>query len=558
MSSTLATDPSRAPARAMLRAAGFTREALEKPLIAVVNSWTEVTPCNVHLRELGKKVKEGVIEAGGTPIEFNTIAVSDGITMGTKGMRGSLVSREVIADSTELVVSSHELDGVIAICGCDKTIPGMMMALARLDLPCAMLYGGSILPGRFQDRDVTVQDVFEAVGAYAAGQMSLDDLHELEEKACPGPGACGGQFTANTMASTLSVMGLTPMGVNDLPAVHPRKGEAAKSVGHAVMQSIQKGITACDLFTEKSLQNAAAVVAATGGSTNAVLHLLAIANEAGVDFTLQSIDDVNRETPLLADLKPGGRFTAPDLTEAGGIPALISEMLSQGLMHDHVTLTGDWLSTAVDYAKIVEGQSVLLPVTRQLKDHGGLAVLWGNLCPEGAVVKLSGHSRRLHVGFAKVYESEEDCFAAVQSGMVQSGDVLVIRNEGPIGGPGMREMLAVTAAIQGAGLGDSVALLTDGRFSGATHGLMIGHIAPEAAVGGPISKIRNGDLITVDVASRQLMVSAELEKREPATSKRERLRGVFGKYVQLVSSAARGAVTSLNTQRKGDRNVAAK
>ncbi len=521
MSSNLANDPSRAPARAMLRAAGFTREDLEKPLVAVVNSWTEVTPCNVHLRELAEHVKKGVREAGGTPIEFNTIAVSDGITMGTKGMRGSLVSREVIADSTELVVSSHELDAVIALCGCDKTIPGMMMALARLDLPCAMLYGGSIMPGRFQGRDVTVQDVFEAVGTHAAGKMTLDELTELEEKACPGPGACGGQFTANTMASTLCVMGLSPMGVNDLPAVHPDKPMAARTVGHAVLQSVRAGIKASDLFTYESLKNAAAVVAATGGSTNAVLHLLAIASEAGVDFGLQDIDLSNRQTPLLADVKPGGRFMAPDVTDVGGIPALAKELLSAGLLHDQVTLTGEYLSDVLADAVLKKDQEVVLPVSAPLKSHGGLAVLWGNLAPEGSVVKLSGHSRKHHVGKCRVFESEEDCFVAVQTGKIESGDVIVIRNEGPVGGPGMREMLAVTAAIQGAGLGNEVALLTDGRFSGATHGLMIGHIAPEAAVGGPIGLLQDGDLITIDVANRQLTVAANLDNRLPAPSKRE-------------------------------------
>lgn len=558
MTNHLSIDPSRAPARAMLKAAGFTSEDLSKPLVGVVNSWSEITPCNMHLRELGESVKEGIRAAGGTPIEFNTIVVSDGITMGTKGMRGSLISREVIADSAELAIDSHSLDAVVALCGCDKSIPGMVMALARLDLPCAVLYGGSILPGKYMGKDVTIQDVFEAVGAHAAGKMSDLELAELEDSACPGPGACGGQFTANTMAGTLSVLGLSPMGVNDIPAVHPDKRKAAYSVGQSVMVSHNNGITALELITRTSLENAAAIVAATGGSTNAVLHLLAIAAEAGVPFTLSDLDRINRQTPTLANLKPGGQYTAPDMFHAGGVPALVKEMLSSGLMKDHLTLSGEMLSEAVAYAAYSKGQKVLTPASKPLKPTGGIGVLWGNLSPEGAVVKLSGHSRRQHSGPAQVFESEEECFAFVQSGSVRSGDVLVIRNEGPVGGPGMREMLAVTAAVQGAGLGEEVALITDGRFSGATHGLMIGHVAPEAAVGGPISLIQTGDMIHIDVDTRSLSVSAALETRSPNVPRRKYLKGACLKYMHLVSSAAKGAITTYFPHSIGEKNVAAK
>ena len=434
----------------------------------------------------------------------------------------------------------------------------MVMALARLDLPSAVLYGGSILPGRHKGKDVSIQDVFEAVGAHAAGKMSLPELKALEDAACPGPGACGGQFTANTMANTLSVFGLSPMGVNDIPAADPTKKDAAYAVGQAVMKAYELGISAAQLLTRPALENAAAVVAATGGSTNAVLHLLAIASEAEVEFTLEDIDRINRNTPTVADLKPGGRYLAHDMYRAGGVPALVHELLRTGHMTDHLTLTGEHLSAAVAGQRYTPNQKVLYPTSAPLKPQGGLGILFGNLSPEGAVVKLSGHSRQYHRGPARVFESEEECFAFVQAGKVQAGDVIVIRNEGPVGGPGMREMLAVTAAVQGAGLGDEVALITDGRFSGATHGLMIGHVAPEAAVGGPISKIRDGDLIEIDVAARTLTVDAQLLTRSSVLPSPQKLKGACRKYVRLVSSAARGAVTSCFSHPKGVRNVAAK
>jgi len=543
--SQLAKAASRAPARAMLKATGLTDEDLAKPLVAVVNTWTEMTPCNFHLRALGESVKEGIREAGGTPIEFNTIAVSDGITMGTEGMRASLVSREVIADSAELAVAAHDFDAVVALCGCDKTIPAVVMALCRLDLPSVVLYGGSIMPGTFQGQDVTVQDVFEAVGAHAAGSLSDEELKELEDNACPGPGACGGQFTANTMASVLTALGLSPMGLNDLPAVHAEKTDSARHAGRLVLDVLHRNLRPSNLVTRQSLENAVAVVAATGGSTNAVLHILAIAHEAGIPFDLSDFDRIQAKTPMLADLKPGGRYTAPDMFEAGGMPLLMRRMLAAGLLHDTPTVSGVRLSHAVNGAVETPGQRVFSKTDSPLKPQGGVAVLWGNLAPEGAVVKTSGHTWRQHIGPARVFDGEEACFDAVRNGDLVKGDVVVIRNEGPKGGPGMREMLGVTAAIQGAGLGDDVALITDGRFSGATHGLMIGHVAPEAAVGGPISKIRDGDLINIDIDARRLDVRADLSERVPSRrSRRKQLRGVMAKYVALVSSAARGAVTT--------------
>jgi dihydroxy-acid dehydratase len=538
---------SRAPARAMLKATGLTDEDLAKPMVAVVNSWTEATPCNIHLREAGERVKEGIREVGGTPIEFNTIAVSDGITMGTEGMRASLVSREVIADSAELAVFAHGFDAVVALCGCDKTIPAMAMALARLDLPSVILYGGTIMPGEHRGKAVTVQEVFEAVGAHASGKMDLAELKELEDNACPGPGACGGQFTANTMATVLTVMGLSPMGLNDLPAVHGERGEAGRAVGRMALDVLAKGIRPSQLITRNSLENAVASVAATGGSTNAVLHLLALAQEARVEFGLEDFNRINRKTPTLADLKPGGRFTAYELFKAGGTPLLVKSMLDAGLLHDVPTVTGRTLSQETSSALPTPGQEVLTTPGAPLKPEGGLAVLWGSLAPEGAVVKTSGHSWRKHTGPARVFDCEEDAFAAVQRGDVQKGDVVVIRYEGPRGGPGMREMLAVTAAIQGAGLGDSVALLTDGRFSGATHGLMIGHVAPEAAAVGPIALVEDGDLVTIDVDACRLDFEAPLEERRKSfqPKRRKKLTGAMAKYARMVSSAAVGAVTIL-------------
>jgi dihydroxy-acid dehydratase len=536
---------SRAPARAMLKAMGLTDRDLEKPLVAVANTWTEVTPCNVHLRELAVHVKQGIRDAGGTPLEFNTVVVSDGIAMGSEGMRSSLVSREVVADSIELVVNGHLLDAVVAISGCDKTIPGTVMALARLDLPSLMIYGGSILPGRFQGKDVTIQDVFEAVGACAAGLMTERDLQSLEGAACPGAGACGGQFTANTMSTAMTVLGISPMGVNDIPATDPRKKDAAHRSGALVLDLLKRGATARGVITRTALENAIVSVAATAGSTNAVLHLLAIAREAGVDLTLDDFDRVSARTPVLADLKPGGRFTAPDVDRAGGLRLLVKRLFEGGHLQDAVTVTGKMLSEEAASASETAGQEVIRPLSSPIKPRGGIAILRGSLAPEGAVVKLAGHDRMRHQGPARVFDSEEEAFAAVQAGQVQGGDVVVIRWEGPRGGPGMREMLAVTGAIVGRGLGDSVVLVTDGRFSGATHGFMVGHVAPEAAEGGPIALLRDGDRITLDVESRSIDVDADLESRRGSFRPKEpRYRtGVLAKYAKLVASASRGAVT---------------
>ncbi len=544
-SHSLRHDLHRAPARAMLRGTGLTEEDLQKPLVAVFNTWTEMTPCNVHLRRLAHHIKEGIRSAGGTPIEFNTIAVSDGITMGTEGMRASLASREVIADSVELAVGAHEFDAAIGLVGCDKTIPGTLMGLARLNLPSLVVYGGSIKPGRFQDRDVTVQDVFEAVGAVGAGTMTKEELKELEGAACPGAGACGGQFTANTMATALTFLGVSPMGMNDLPAMDPRKDSAAFKAGELALDLIKSNRRLKDFVTVRSLENATASVAATGGSTNAVLHLLALAREFELDFHLHDIDRICADTPVLADLKPGGQFTAPDLHDAGGSPLLVRRLLEAGLLHDEKTVSGQSLHALTHHAEEVLGQQVVHSVDAPLKTRGGLAILNGSLAPEGCVVKLCGHGTLQHEGPARVFDREEDAFDAVQNGDIHAGDVIVIRYEGPRGGPGMREMLAVTAALIGRGLGDSVALVTDGRFSGATHGLMVGHIAPEAANGGPIAFVRDGDLITLDVTTRRLDVHADLSARHndwtPPPPKYTR--GALAKFAALVSSASEGAVT---------------
>ena len=537
---------SRAPARAMLKATGLTDADLERPFVAVINTWAEVTPCNFHLRRLAEKVKEGIRAAGGTPIEFNTIVVSDGISMGTEGMKASLVSREVIADSIELVVRGHFFDAVVALSGCDKTIPGTVMALARLDLPSLMLYGGSILPGQFQGRDVTIQDVFEAVGACATGRITPKELGELENKACPGAGACGGQFTANTMSTAISMLGMSPMGANDIPALDARKDEAAFRCGQLVLDVLRNDLCPSRIITRPALENAIAAVATTGGSTNAVLHLLAIAQEAGVPLSLDDFDTVASRTPLLVDLKPGGRFTAPDLDRAGGTRLVAKRLLDAGLLHDELTVTGRALFEEARAATETPNQQVVRPLTNPLKPTGGLAILRGSLAPEGCVVKLAGHERMQHTGPARVFDCEEAAFEAVQQRAIKPGDVVVIRYEGPKGGPGMREMLAVTGALVGQGLGDSVALLTDGRFSGATHGLMVAHVAPEAANGGPIAFVRDGDPITFDVAQRRLDVAANLEERRAGWQPpRPRYKsGVMAKYAQLVSSASQGAVTS--------------
>ena len=536
----------RAPARAMFKAMGLTDNDLDRPLVGVANTWTELTPCNVHLHELGKSVKEGIRAAGGTPFEFNTIAVSDGISMGTSGMRASLVSREAVADTIELVVRGHLLDGVVAISGCDKTIPGTVMALARLDLPSLMIYGGSIYPGRYQDKDVTIQDVFEAVGACAAGVITEQDLRDLEDVACPGAGACGGQFTANTMSTAMTVLGISPMGVNDIPALDSRKKEVAFYSGEIVMQLIEQGITARQIITRTALENAIASVAATAGSTNAVLHLLAIAREAGVDLSIDDFDGISAATPVIADLKPAGRFTAPDVDRAGGLRLLIKRLLDGGLLKDQPTVSGKTLAEEAEEAEETAGQEVIRSLEKPIKSRGGIAILRGSLAPEGCVVKLAGHERTHHSGPARVFDSEELAFAAVQNGDIEAGDVIIIRYEGPKGGPGMREMLAVTAALMGQGLGDSVALVTDGRFSGATHGFMVGHVAPEAAKGGPIALVRDGDTVTLDVDARTLDVEEDMGPRRSEWRPPEPryVKGALAKYARLVSSASEGAVTS--------------
>ena len=536
----------RAPARAMFKAMGLTDNDLDRPLVGVANTWTELTPCNVHLHELGKSVKEGIRAAGGTPFEFNTIAVSDGISMGTSGMRASLVSREAVADTIELVVRGHLLDGVVAISGCDKTIPGTVMALARLDLPSLMIYGGSIYPGRYQDKDVTIQDVFEAVGACAAGVITEQDLRDLEDVACPGAGACGGQFTANTMSTAMTVLGISPMGVNDIPALDSRKKEVAFYSGEIVMQLIEQGITARQIITRTALENAIASVAATAGSTNAVLHLLAIAREASVDLSIDDFDGISAATPVIADLKPAGRFTAPDVDRAGGLRLLIKRLLDGGFLKDQPTVSGKTLAEEAEEAEETVGQEVIRSLEMPIKSRGGIAILHGSLAPEGCVVKLAGHERTHHSGPARVFDSEELAFAAVQNGDIEAGDVIIIRYEGPKGGPGMREMLAVAAALMGQGLGDSVALVTDGRFSGATHGFMVGHVAPEAAKGGPIALVRDGDTVTLDVDARTLDVEEDMGPRRSEWRPPEPryVKGALAKYARLVSSASEGAVTS--------------
>ncbi|MDX2251780.1 MAG: dihydroxy-acid dehydratase [Nitrospira sp.] len=542
--------PSRAPARAMLKAVGFTDDDLSKPIVGVANTWIEVMPCNYHLRRLSERVKAGIRAAGGTPIEYNTIAVSDGISMGTEGMKASLISREVIADSIELVARGHLFDGVVALSGCDKTIPGTVMALARLNRPSLMLYGGSIMPGTFQGHDVTIQDVFEAVGKHGSGKMTDAELKDLEDHACPGPGACGGQFTANTMAIAFEFLGISPMGRNGVPAMDQHKDDVAFECGKMVMDLIRNDLRPKQIITLKSLENAIAAVATTGGSTNAVLHLLAIARESGIKLVIDDFDKINRKVPLLADLKPGGRFTAADLYAAGGTTLVAKRLLEAGLLHgNQPTVTGKTIGDEATRATETAGQQVLRPLANPIKPTGGLVILKGNLAPEGCVVKVAGHNILKFQGPAKVYDQEEDAFVAVKAGHIKAGDVVVIRYEGPSGGPGMREMLGVTAAIVGAGLGDSIALLTDGRFSGATHGLMAGHVAPEAVKGGPIAAVKNGDLITFDIAKRRLDVklsqkeiAARLKKVKQPTPRYTS--GVMGKYARHVSSASEGAVTS--------------
>ena len=541
--------PDRAPARAMLRAIGFSRDDLTKPIIGVGHSWIETMPCNYNHRELAEHVKAGIREAGGTPMEFNTISVSDGVTMGTEGMKASLVSRDIITDSTELVVRGHSFDGLVMIVGCDKTIPAGAMALARMDVPGLVLYSGTIAPGKYNGRDLTIQDVFEAVGSHAAGIITDEELEEVEAAACPGPGACGGQFTANTMSCALEFLGISPGGANGVPAMDERKAEVARECGRLSVSLVESNVTPRSIITKPALENAIVSMAATGGSTNAVLHLMAIANEAEVDLELDDFDRIASKTPILASLKPGGAFVATDLDAAGGLSVLIKRLVDGGLVDSSTkNVDGRTIGEIAAAANEIEGQKVVRPLEDPLKPTGGIAVLRGNLAPDGCVVKLAGHERLTHTGPARVFDSEEECFAAVQAQQIKAGDVVVIRYEGPAGGPGMREMLGVTAAIVGAGLSDKVALLTDGRFSGATHGFMAGHVAPEAFRGGPIAAVRDGDQVTFDVPGRKLTLDVsdeELANRlarwtAPAPKYRD---GVFAKYAALVSSASQGAIT---------------
>jgi dihydroxy-acid dehydratase len=540
---------SRAGARSMFKAVGFTGDDLSKPLIGIANTWIETMPCNFHLRRLAAKVKEGVRAAGGTPMEFNTIAISDGETMGTEGMKASLVSREVIADSIELSGRGYLFDAMVCIVGCDKTIPAAAMALARLDVPGLVLYGGTIAAGSHRGKDVTIQDVYEAIGANAAGKMSDAELQELEDVACPGAGACGGQYTANTMSTVMEMIGLSPMGFNSVPALDPQKDEVAYRCGDLVMNLLKNGVKAKDILTRHGLENAIASVAASGGSTNSVLHLLAIAREAGVPLEIDDFQKVSERTPLLCDLKPFGRFVAADMHRAGGIRLLANRLLKGKKLHEAaLTVTGKTIGEEAAAAVETPDQEVIAPLDKPLKATGGLVILRGNLAPEGCVAKISGHERLSHRGPARVFESEEDAMKAVTQKGIKAGDVVVIRNEGPRGGPGMREMLAVTGAIVGEGLGETVALLTDGRFSGATRGLMIGHVSPEAVVGGPIAAVREGDVVRIDVSQRLLEVEisdSEIRHRmaQWKTPKPRFAAGVFAKYGALVASASEGAIT---------------
>jgi dihydroxy-acid dehydratase len=549
--------PDRAPARAMMKAVGFSDQDLARPQIGVAHSWIGTMPCNWNHRKLAEKVMQGIRAAGGTPIEVNTIAITDGITMGTEGMKGSLISREIVADSVELVARSHMFDGIVTISGCDKTIPAMAMVLGRLDIPGLMLYCGSIMFGRcaglsgpFANRNLTIQDVFEALGAYNAGKISAEELKDVEDHACPGEGACGGQFTANTMATAYEMLGISPMGWNDIPAVHARKEEVAYECGALVMELVKKGITPRSIVTRKSFENAIAGVMATGGSTNAVLHLPATAKDFGLKLSIDDFDRISRKTPVVADLKPWGTYTAPEMHEAGGMAVVGKRLLEAKLLHaGEKTVTGRTIGDEIKRAQEPAGQQAIKPLEKALKKSGGIAILRGNIAPGGCVIKVSGQARDSHRGPARVFEREEDAFKAVKDGKIKPNDVILIRYEGPIGGPGMREMLHVTGALQGAGLGESVALMTDGRFSGATHGFMIAHIVPEAAQCGPIAAVKSGDIINIDVKKRRLDVEvpgAELKKRlaKWKAPKPRYTSGVFAKYAKMVANASEGAVTS--------------
>ena len=550
ISKNITQGPSRAGARAMYRAAGYDAEALRKPLIGIANTWTELGPCNFGLRRLAEHVKDGIRQAGGTPMEFNTVVISDGITMGTEGMKTSLISREVIADSMELVVRGHMLDGFVALTGCDKTTPGAIMAMCRLDIPSVLLYGGSIMPGHHNNENITIQDVYEGIGAHATGRIDDEQLRRLEESACPGAGSCGGQFTANTMATAAEILGVALMGSGSVPATDPRKEAVGAQVGALAVDLVRRRLIPSQIITRPALDNAIRSIATTGGSTNGVLHFLAIAREQDLELEIEDFQALSSSTPLMVDLKPGGRFVAPDLDRAGGIALVARRLKETGLLHEEaLTVSGRTIGEEADRAEETPGQEVVVPADKPLKKSGGLVVLKGNLAPEGAVVKLAGHERAQHRGPARVFDSEEEVMPAIQEGRIEPGDVVVIRYEGPRGGPGMREMLAVTGAIVGAGLGESVALVTDGRFSGATRGLMLGHAAPEAAVGGPLAALRDGDIITIDTVECRLDVDLGQEEIDARLDAWEApapryTKGVMAKYARSVSSAAQGAVTS--------------
>ncbi|MBI3747147.1 MAG: dihydroxy-acid dehydratase [Chloroflexi bacterium] len=549
-SSALTDGPDRAAARAMLKAVGFTDDDLAKPLVGVATTWIETMPCNLNQRRLAEFVKQGIRESGGTPMEFNTISISDGVSMGTEGMKASLISREVIADSIELVVRGHLLDGVVCLVGCDKTIPGAAMALARLDVPGLVLYNGTIYPGHYKGRDLEVVSVFEAIGAYRAGRIGLEELYEIESAACPGAGACGGQFTANTMSTAMEFLGLSPGGLNGIPAEDPKKDAAAQRAGELAMTLVRHDIRPSHIVTKGALENAIASVAATGGSTNGVLHLLAIAHEFGIPLELDEFGTIANRTPIVADMRPGGRYVAADIYDAGGVALVMRELLKRDLLHGNErTVDGRTIAKIAADVVETEGQKVVVPIETPIKPVGGLAILRGSLAPDGCVVKLAGHERLHHRGPARVFDSETECFQAVKERRIVAGDVVVVRYEGPVGGPGMQEMLSVTAALQGEGLGEAVALLTDGRFSGGTHGLMIGHVAPEAALGGPIALVREGDEIEIDVTAGRmdlLVDEAELARRRAAWSAPapRYASGVMAKYAALVSSASEGAITT--------------
>ena len=541
--------PERAPARSYLRAMGLTDDDIAKPFVAIANLASDVTPCNVHLDRFAQAAKEGVRQADGTPFEFGTITVSDGISMGTEGMKASLVSREVIADSIEIVTFGERMDGLLTVAGCDKNMPGCLMAMARLNLPAIFIYGGTIMPGRFQDRDVNIQDVFEAVGAYANGDLSLDQLRDLECHACPGEGSCAGLFTANTMSSAIEALGMSLPGDASIPAIDPRKLEESRQAGRTLMRLLEQDLRPRDILTRHAFENAITVVVAMGGSTNAVLHLLAMAREAEVDLRLDDFDRIGRNTPYIADMRPAGRYVMADLDRYGGVALVMKRLLGAGLLHgDAMTVTGKTLRENLELAETVEDQPVIYPVEAPRSPTGGLAILYGNLAPEGAVIKVAGHQERVYQGPARVFDQEESAFQAIQRKEIKAGDVMVIRYEGPKGGPGMREMLAVTSALVGQGLGDDVALLTDGRFSGATHGPMVGHVSPEAAVGGPIGLLREDDIITLDIPNRRLEVKLTEEELASRRSNWQPLppkytTGALAKYAKLVSSASEGAVT---------------